>query len=165
MAGNNRATDIGGLIRYIRKRQNITQVALARQIGVRQSTISQIESGQIFPEDDLLVDISHTLNAPEILVKSCYHCERRSHVFRELFPELDENSTPPLPLMVELLREQLDKIQELTYLVGQLNVRSEMYRATYLELYQEEKRLQSMCEVLELVTTKIAGIDISEADI
>ena len=165
MPGNNRTTNMGGTIRRKRKQRNMTQLELADKMGVRQSTISQIELGQISPEDDLLVKISHTLDAPEILIESCYSCPKRLYIFRQIFPELDETRTPPVVLIIRLIRRQVDEIAKLTEFVSQLRRQSGLYRTKYMELYQKEKDLQSMCQVLELITTKTAGINISETDI
>ncbi len=56
--------DIGGRVKQIRKRQAMPQKELAALVGVTPSTISQIESGSIYPSLPALFKIAQVLNAP-----------------------------------------------------------------------------------------------------
>jgi transcriptional regulator with XRE-family HTH domain len=56
--------DIGGGVKQIRKRQAMPQKELAALVGVTPSTISQIESGSIYPSLPALFKIAQVLNVP-----------------------------------------------------------------------------------------------------
>lgn len=65
--------DIGELIAARRQRRNMTQAALARQVGVRQATISDIENGNADPRVGTLFAI---LNALDIGLMTDEHMMR-----------------------------------------------------------------------------------------
>jgi transcriptional regulator with XRE-family HTH domain/KaiC/GvpD/RAD55 family RecA-like ATPase len=56
--------DIGGRLKKIRKRQAMSQKEMAAQVGVTPSTISQIESGTIYPSIPALYKIAQVLEVP-----------------------------------------------------------------------------------------------------
>lgn len=56
--------DLGGRVKQIRKRQAMPQKELAALVGVTPSTISQIESGTIYPSLPALFKIAQVLNMP-----------------------------------------------------------------------------------------------------
>ena len=56
--------DLGGRVKQIRKRQAMPQKELATLVGVTPSTISQIESGTIYPSLPALYKIAQVLNVP-----------------------------------------------------------------------------------------------------
>jgi transcriptional regulator with XRE-family HTH domain/KaiC/GvpD/RAD55 family RecA-like ATPase len=56
--------DLGGRIKQIRKRQTLPQKELAALVGVTPSTISQIESGTIYPSLPALFKIAQVLSVP-----------------------------------------------------------------------------------------------------
>ncbi|WP_028584836.1 helix-turn-helix transcriptional regulator [Desulfogranum mediterraneum] len=53
--------DLGGRIKTQRLRRGLAQTALAKQVGVTPSTISQVESGQIYPSIPALLKIAELL--------------------------------------------------------------------------------------------------------
>ena len=56
--------DLGGRVKQIRKRQAMPQKELAALVGVTPSTISQIESGTIYPSVPALFKIAQVLDVP-----------------------------------------------------------------------------------------------------
>ena len=56
--------DLGGRVKQIRKRQAMAQKELAALVGVTPSTISQIESGTIYPSLPALYKIAQVLDVP-----------------------------------------------------------------------------------------------------
>jgi len=56
--------DLGGRVKQIRKRQAMAQKELAALVGVTPSTISQIESGTIYPSVPALYKIAQVLDVP-----------------------------------------------------------------------------------------------------
>ncbi|BBO68499.1 hypothetical protein DSCA_24290 [Desulfosarcina alkanivorans] len=56
--------DLGGRVKQIRKRQAMAQKELAALVGVTPSTISQIESGTIYPSLPGVYKIAQVLNVP-----------------------------------------------------------------------------------------------------
>jgi len=56
--------DLGGRVKQIRNRQAMPQKELAALVGVTPSTISQIESGTIYPSLPALFKIAQVLNLP-----------------------------------------------------------------------------------------------------
>lgn len=56
--------DLGQRLKEYRTRQSISQTELARLVGVTPSTISQVESGNIYPSLPALFKISETLGVP-----------------------------------------------------------------------------------------------------
>jgi transcriptional regulator with XRE-family HTH domain len=56
--------DLGGRLKQIRNRQSMPQKELAALVGVTPSTISQIESGTIYPSLPALFKIAQVLNLP-----------------------------------------------------------------------------------------------------
>ncbi|MFO7713747.1 helix-turn-helix domain-containing protein [Desulfosarcina sp.] len=56
--------DLGGRVKQIRKRQTMSQKDLAALVGVTPSTISQIESGTIYPSLPALFKIAQVLGVP-----------------------------------------------------------------------------------------------------
>lgn len=56
--------DLGGRLKQIRKRQAMPQKELAARVGVTPSTISQIESGTIYPSLPAMYKIAQVLNVP-----------------------------------------------------------------------------------------------------
>jgi transcriptional regulator with XRE-family HTH domain/KaiC/GvpD/RAD55 family RecA-like ATPase len=60
--GKGGTIDLGGRVRQIRKRQAMPQKELAALVGVTPSTISQIESGTIYPSLPGLYKIAQVLN-------------------------------------------------------------------------------------------------------
>jgi DNA-binding XRE family transcriptional regulator/KaiC/GvpD/RAD55 family RecA-like ATPase/quercetin dioxygenase-like cupin family protein len=56
--------DIGGRMKQIRQRQAFSQKEIAGLVGVTPSTISQIESGTIYPSIPALFKIAQVLNVP-----------------------------------------------------------------------------------------------------
>ncbi len=54
--------DIGGRVKQIRNRQGMSQKNLAASVGVSPSTISQIESGTIYPSIPAICKIANVLN-------------------------------------------------------------------------------------------------------
>lgn len=56
--------DLGGRVKQIRHRQSMSQKELAVLVGVTPSTISQIESGTIYPSLPALFKIAQVLNVP-----------------------------------------------------------------------------------------------------
>lgn len=59
---------LGKNVRDKRERIGITQAALAKACGVKQSTISDIERGRRWPSHTLLKDIAQTLDTPAALL-------------------------------------------------------------------------------------------------
>jgi transcriptional regulator with XRE-family HTH domain/KaiC/GvpD/RAD55 family RecA-like ATPase len=60
--GKGGTIDIGGRVKKIRKRQTMSQKEMANRVGVTPSTISQIESGTIYPSIPALFKIAQVLN-------------------------------------------------------------------------------------------------------
>lgn len=54
--------DIGKNIKHLRKKNKITQVELAERTGIRQGTISAIETGTNQPTIDTAITIAEALN-------------------------------------------------------------------------------------------------------
>ncbi len=53
---------MGTRIRYLRKKANLTQIELANILNVSNTTLSQYESGQRIPGDDIKIKISDYFN-------------------------------------------------------------------------------------------------------
>ncbi len=62
--GRGGTIDLGGRVKQIRNRQAMPQKELAALVGVTPSTISQIESGTIYPSLPALFKIAQVLNVP-----------------------------------------------------------------------------------------------------
>lgn len=62
--GKGGTIDLGGRVRQIRNRQEMAQKELAALVGVTPSTISQIESGTIYPSLPALFKIAQVLDVP-----------------------------------------------------------------------------------------------------
>jgi transcriptional regulator with XRE-family HTH domain len=60
-----RQLSIGQRIKEIRKHENITQQALADQLGLKQNTIATYEMGKITPSDRTIADICREFNVSE----------------------------------------------------------------------------------------------------
>ncbi len=58
------AKDVGARIRQIRRRQNITQVELARRLGMRPGPVNCIETGKHLPSAKVLHKLSVILSVP-----------------------------------------------------------------------------------------------------
>lgn len=63
-SGKSNNIDLGGRLKQIRKRQAMAQKELAALVGVTPSTISQIESGTIYPSLPALYKIAEVLGVP-----------------------------------------------------------------------------------------------------
>ncbi|BBO82871.1 hypothetical protein DSCO28_34370 [Desulfosarcina ovata subsp. sediminis] len=63
-SGKGGTIDIGGRVKEIRKRQAMPQKEMAALVGVTPSTISQIESGTIYPSIPALFKIAQVLQVP-----------------------------------------------------------------------------------------------------
>lgn len=55
---------VGAVLRDLRTRQGLTQAALAKRCGVKQGSISQIESGDVDPQLSTLLRLTRALGVP-----------------------------------------------------------------------------------------------------
>lgn len=85
--------DIGKRIEQVREEKGLTQSALAREMGVSQSAVSQIEAGERNPSYDMLrqiaaalkVSVPHLVGAP--VEKLAPEEEAHFRQYRGLSPE------------------------------------------------------------------------------
>ncbi|MGA8672275.1 MAG: helix-turn-helix transcriptional regulator [Terracidiphilus sp.] len=61
--------DVGGLIRRLRSRRDITQAALASLTGIHRTYLSRAERGQVMPSIIALMQIAHALEVDKILLR------------------------------------------------------------------------------------------------
>jgi len=61
--------EIGGLIRRLRSRRDITQSALASLTGIHRTYLSRAEHGQVMPSVVALMRIARALNVDEIVLR------------------------------------------------------------------------------------------------
>lgn len=82
--------DLGKRIKELRAKKGMSQVELARQIGVTPSTISQVENNQIFPSIPALIKMSEIL-----AVDAGYFFQAASGSPRKIvFPEFEATPAP-----------------------------------------------------------------------
>lgn len=75
--------DIGPRIRTLRTRQGLSQAELAKQVGVTPSTISQVESSQIYPSLPALIKMAEILSVD----MSAFFRDTGSSSRQVIFPE------------------------------------------------------------------------------
>ncbi len=63
------STDFGHRLRIAREREGLTQVALANQVGIHQSTLSRIEKGQE-PRSEKKQRLSNYIDQQEALIET-----------------------------------------------------------------------------------------------
>ena len=61
--------EVGGLIRRLRSRRDITQAALASLTGIHRTYLSRAERGQVMPSIIALMQIAHALEVDKILLR------------------------------------------------------------------------------------------------
>lgn len=61
--------EVGGLIRRLRSRRDITQAALASLTGIHRTYLSRAERGQVMPSIIALMQIAHALGVDKILLR------------------------------------------------------------------------------------------------
>ncbi len=57
--------DIGKRIRKIRQDNNLTQVALAKELGITQTSLTLLETGKRIPSDRTIMSLCHFLHVNE----------------------------------------------------------------------------------------------------
>jgi len=92
--------NLGRTIQLLRKRQGLTQEALAEKAGLSRPSLSQIENNAVRPEQDTLKRLSEALGVPESFVY-LYSFER------EDVPEGRRDKYDVLFPIIENLIEQL----------------------------------------------------------
>jgi DNA-binding XRE family transcriptional regulator len=61
--------EVGGLIRRLRSRREITQASLAALTGINRTYLSRTERGQVMPSIIALMQIAHALEVDKILLR------------------------------------------------------------------------------------------------
>jgi DNA-binding XRE family transcriptional regulator len=61
--------EVGGLIRRLRSRREITQAALASLTGINRTYLSRAERGKVMPSIIALMQIAHALEVDKILLR------------------------------------------------------------------------------------------------
>jgi transcriptional regulator with XRE-family HTH domain len=61
--------EVGGLIRRLRSRREITQAALASLTGINRTYLSRAERGKVMPSIIALMQIAHALEVDKVLLR------------------------------------------------------------------------------------------------
>jgi transcriptional regulator with XRE-family HTH domain len=85
--------DIGRAIKKLRKQQALNQSELANNVGITQTSLSQIESGAKKPNSGTLKKICNYFQVPELVVyllatDSSDIPERNREMFEKVFPSV-----------------------------------------------------------------------------
>jgi transcriptional regulator with XRE-family HTH domain len=99
---------IGQTIKKLRKEKGISQTEFGKQIGVTQTTLSQIENDQTTPHKSTLTKICEVLNVPEQLlyvlsIDELDVPEKNRKMFETLFPTVKD-------FMQKIFHEDDDKL-------------------------------------------------------
>ncbi|MBS1625866.1 MAG: helix-turn-helix transcriptional regulator [Bacteroidetes bacterium] len=85
--------NIGTAIKEVRKQKNFSQIELAEQIGISQTSLSQIESGNKRPSSNTLKKVCEVLKVSELLLYVMSASEEdipeeKKEIFNMLFPSI-----------------------------------------------------------------------------
>jgi DNA-binding XRE family transcriptional regulator len=61
--------EVGGLIRRLRSRREITQTDLATLTGIHRTYLSRVERGRVMPSITALIQIAHALEVDKVLLR------------------------------------------------------------------------------------------------